>query len=249
MGYSGRVLLSSLSLSGLALLLVVFLLLTSQVTMALMPVVGIGGVYAEIDYFEGNDGTMYPNIDEWGSPATDTPECEAIPMLVIELQDGVVERFDIRKDIELPHLDDRWMSLRIEQPFGASIDLDEISFYTTQLAADSLLVRNIRAEESNFGGKWGSDSGEFVLEGGQDTASWEPGLEASNVEVWLHAVTGQGITFESTSSFNPAINVELEYPTTSELESYYDGRLGYNEPSFGMDREDYFGCTPTEQFN
>lgn len=249
MAYSGRTLAISISLSTASFLLVLFLVLTSQVAMALLPVVGVGGVYAEIDYFEGNDGTMYPNIDEAGSPATDTPACEALPMLVIQLQDGVVERFDIRKDIRLPHLEDRWMSLRIEQPFGASISLDEISFYTTQLAADSLLVRNINVQESNTGGKWGPDSGEFVLEGGQDTGSTTPGLEAENVEVWLHAVTGQGITFESTSSFNPAINVELEYPTTSQLQNYYDGRLGYNDPTFGMDREDYFGCTPEQQFN
>lgn len=252
MGHSRRRLSATFLLSVVAVSLLIFLILSSHVAMALMPVVGIGGIYAEIDSFEGNDGYVYPEYTDGTSffdpVGTDTPACEQIPMLVIELEDGEVNNFDIRKDIELPHLGDRWMSVRIEQGFGGQIELDSLSIYTTQLAADSLLVRNIQLEESSTGGKFGPNSGEFTLEGGQDTGSFTPGLEAEGVEAWIHATTGQGITFQDTTGVL-GLEIELEYPTTSELESYYDGRLGYDTWGVVQNRESYMGCTPTEQFN
>lgn len=249
MGHSKRRLVAAVISSSVAVSLLVFLILSSHVAMALMPVVGIGGVYGQIDSFEGNDGYVYPEYTDGSSfpVATDTPACEQIPMLVVELEDGEVNNFDIRKDIELPHLSDRWMSIRIEQGFGGSIELDSLQIYTTQLAADSLLVRNIQLEEQGHGGKFGPNSGEFTLEGGQDTSSFTPGLEADGVEIWLHAVTGQGITFQDDTGVL-GLDIDIEYPTTSELESYYDGRLGYDTWGVVQNREDYMGCTPDEQY-
>lgn len=249
MEYSYSRLAASLVSSIVVVILLLTLVLSSQVAVALLPVLGVGGIYGEIESFDGNDGTVYPEYtDGIGSPvATDTESCEQIPMLVIELEDGTVENFDIRKDIELPHLTDRWMSIRIEQEDTGQIQLDSLQIYTTQLAADSLLIRNIELEESNFGGKFGPNSGEFVLEGGQDTGALTPGIEASGVEAWAHAVTGDGITIEDTAG-GLGIGIELEFPTTSQISDFYDNRLGYDGAPVD-NREDYFGCTPTEQFN
>ena len=236
--------------------------MSSQIAVALMPVLGIGGFYVEADSFEGEGGVVYPEKTDFASPvATDTPSCEERPMIVIELDEANVDRFDIRKDIELPHLTNRWMSIRIEQPFGSTISGDQLSLYTTQLQANDFTIRNIIMREAgpngNSNDKWGPESGEFYLEGGDGVTNpaQNPGIEASGVEAWIHGVTGQQITFESAYSSYSAINVELEYPTETELESWYedDDRLGYGDPpdtnpdAFGYQRthrDNYFDCVP-----
>jgi hypothetical protein len=187
----------------------IFTLMSTQLAMAALPltdVVGIGGLYLNADSFTGKNAQVYPvkgtGIDGPSEPVdADTPVCKQRPMLAITLNDANVQGFEVRKDLKLPHLAERWMTIELDQPFG-SIDANNITFYTTQLEVDTLTLRNVLIREGRpeEGGqdpaiaprnqdlteitnkKWGPYSGEFYLEGGNTTENGPPGLNASDAQ-------------------------------------------------------------------
>jgi hypothetical protein len=247
---------ASLALSAVFLFGLIFLILSSTVVMGLLPTLGIGGVYVEGETFFGNDGTVYPASNQY----TDTPAetCDERPMLAIELQDAIIQGFTFRKDVKLPFIPNRWMSISIVQPSAgtgdsAVIDANTITLYTTQLEGQSLLIRNIDLREGASNDKFGPNSGELLLEGGAnvegscqvgDTSGC--GIEATDINGWVHAVTGDGVLFDSRSQDN-AIEVDLSYPTTAEVRDYYEGTFSYNIPDSrgnSYDRNQYFSCVP-----
>jgi len=244
--------------------------------MALMPVLGTGGVYAEATLLEADQGAIYPEYEDDSSNynqiiGTTTPECGGvdggIPMLVVAL-DGEARAlgFFLRKDIQIPFIEERFLSVKIGENNRVGLTGDNLKLFTSQLGGDSLLFRNVRANEGGPGGgsteKWGSNSGEFYFEGGQGTDPTVPGLKARNITAWLHGTTGQQITLEADGG---PVNIDVVFPTRTELFNYYaDNRFGYaledQNPDFTLndftdDRverglEDggggYFACDPSE---
>ena len=259
----------------------ILLVLSSQIAMAVLPladVVGVGGLYLSADSFQGQGAEVYPvrgqDVGSGSGVDADTPVCLQRPMLAIELDTAEVTGFSARKDLQLPHLEDRWMTINISQTDSASGDGkiygDQITFYTTQLQVGQLDIRNIVIRESqpgpgttdtarvnprnqNIGAnnnptteKFGPYSGEFYIEGGN--APNKPGLNATGAEAWLHAVTGQGITFNTTLSSLSGIDLDVSFPTNSEVQSYYNDKLGYtgDESASQYNRDNYFDCVPVE---
>lgn len=247
----------SFFLSVVTVSVVVALVLTSQISMALMPVLGVGGLYVQADVLGGNDGTIYPEHGGiTGDPHTTTPGCDSHrPMIVFELGDAIVDGFEIRKDLRVPHLD-RYMSITIDEPDGFLVG-DTLSVYLTQLEADYLELVNIELYEGGpdgtGGSPWGEESSVFRMEGGFNTDDNTFGVVAVDAEFWAHAMTGEQIAFVADEG--STINVELEYLTSSELNDYYYDRLGYNLPEYPdyqnpqhpaqvTDRDEYFTCNP-----
>jgi hypothetical protein len=97
--------------------------MSSFITAALLPTLGVGGFYAEAEFFLGEGGKVFPQkgdtADTEGAPFahgdTDTAACQDRPMLVIQIQKAYVFGFTIYKDIELPGTD-RYLTLNIRQP-------------------------------------------------------------------------------------------------------------------------------------
>lgn len=250
MGYSTHRFGAVFVLSGLAIAFMIYLILSSQITMALMPVLGTGGLYAEADFLEADQGTIYPEYEDdnsnYNQPiGTTTPECGGvsggIPMMVVEL-DGEARGigFFFRKDVQLPFIQERFMSLKIGENNRVAITGNNLKLFTSQLGGDSLLLRNVRANEGGPGGgsteKWGANSGEFYLEGGQGTDPTVPGVKARDITAWLHGATGQQITLEGDGG---PVNINVTFPTRTELFNYYaDNRFGYNledqNPDFSL---------------
>jgi hypothetical protein len=160
MAYNRLRLAVSLSFS-IGTLVLVVMLITSQLAVAALPLMdatGIGGIFLQASSFEGNDAKVYPvqgtGIDTEEPIDADTPVCEQRPMIAIELGDAFIEGFNARKDIQLPHLQDRWMSIEISQPDTGQIDATpdgNITLYTTQLQADELIIRNVLIREGQPG--------------------------------------------------------------------------------------------------
>jgi hypothetical protein len=198
-------------------------------------------------------------------------------MIVFDLQNAEIRGTSLRKDIRLPFLSNRYMSLRITQPSdinsgqSAALVAQNVKLFITQLEADRLLIRNIELREGGPNGnqrfaggdKWGPTSGELYIEGGQTSGTQDPdgtpgsevnGLEATNIEAWIHGIEGQQISFVSRDQPR-ALDLSLEFPTYSEVAQYYDGRLGFNLPEYpnqqnpeypfqDTERESYFNCNP-----
>jgi hypothetical protein len=255
----------------------VFLLLFStQIVMAafpLMDVVGVGGFYLEAEEFTGEEAEVYPVEGDKTGPTgpadPDTPVCENRPMMAIELNTAFVDGFVARKDLQLPHLEDRWMSIEISQPTGGQIDANRVTFFVTQLGVDDLTIRNViirEAQDPNnpraeprfmnpsdvSNQKFGPNSNEFYIEGG-NSAQGKVGLSAVGAEAWLHAVTAQSVEFSNTQGVG--IEVDISFPTNTGVENFYEdnSRLGYDEEfkggGFGVDRDAndrYFDCLPVE---
>lgn len=247
MGYTTRRLVTSLALSVAATSLVVYLVLSSQIAMALMPVLGTGGLYAEADSIVGNTGTVYPEYEDdntnYNQPVgTTTPECGGssggIPMLVIEL-DGQARGlgFFFRKDIQVPFIQERFLSVTIGENSNVGISGNNLKLFTSQLGGDELLIRNARVNEGgpqgNGIGKWGSDSEEFYLKGGLGTDQTVPGLKATDISAWLHAATGQQVALETGGG---PVDIQVKFPTRAELYDFYSDRSA--PARFGYDLED-----------
>jgi len=235
--------------------LLIYLVVSSMVTMALLPALGIGGLYAEADSLQGSVGTVYPDyqgtgnaagITDFGEPysvdiSTTTPTCGdgGIPMLVIELDgQAKAEDFTFRKDIKVPFLDDGWMVISIKDP-AITLSGENLKIFATQISGDYIEIRNIRAIEggvndltSESDDTWGPNSGQFVLQGGQDTQPNVPGLRAEKIQAWIHGATGERITLETPPG--QFVNASIQYQTTAEVESFYDG----SDPKLGFDLED-----------
>ena len=230
--------------------LVIYLIMSSLIVAALIPVTGVGGLFVEAESLEAQTGLVYPQYEPDNTQfseviGTSTPSCEdGIPMLVVEL-DGEARAlgFYFRKDVELPFLSNRFLSVEIgessdvENPDRVALSGDELKLFTSQLGGESLLLRNIRVQEGTSNDKWGPESGEIILEGGQQTAERIPGIEASNVAAWLHGATGQRVTIEPQQS---DLNFQISYPTTQEVSDFYRGSAATNE-KFGYDLPDEGG--------
>jgi hypothetical protein len=238
---------SVLSVTSLGLIL--YLVLSSQVALALMPVLGTGGLYAEADTLTGDVGTVYPEYQDdntnYNQPVgTTTPECGGssggIPMLVVEL-DGQARGlgFYFRKDVQIPFIQERFMSIQIGKDQSVGISGQNLKLFVSQLGGDELLIRNARVNEGGPGGsgdgKWGSQSEEFYLKGGLGTDPTVPGLRATRVSAWLHAATGEQITLETAEG---PLDIQVSYPTRSELYDFYSDRSGPTRFGYGRQLTD-----------
>ena len=152
-------------------------------------------------------------------------------MLVVELNgEARALGFFFRKDVQIPFIQERFMSIKIGEANPVALSGDNIKLFTSQLGGDSLLLRNARVNEGGPGGgsteKWGANSGEFYLEGGQGTDPTVPGIKAQSVSAWLHGATGQQITLEGEGG---PVNINVTFPTRTQLFNYYaDNKFGYD---------------------
>lgn len=230
----------------------IFLILSSQVAMATFPVVGIGGLFLTADTFDGEDAIVYPEkgtIDESRGVVTDTMACQERPMLVFDLQGAEATNYALYKDIRVPYFQDEWVTIQIVEENGGVIDASNIQLYTTQLEADTLDVDNIRLAEGGPGAgrsdeKFGPNSGEFILQGdplGQ-TPDGDNNLRTTNVKAWLHAILGQQLVLQGGA--DGFVDIELRYLTTSDIQNRYDS-IGIDSlDRQGRSREGYFDCLP-----
>jgi hypothetical protein len=200
-------------------------------------------------------------------------------MLAIQLKDGdpsdptpdaaSIDGFLLRKDISIPFIPQRYVTVEIEEQ-NAQITGNGITLYTTQLYTDDLTLVNVEVTEGEGTQKWGPNSGELIIRGGQNTAPGTDGIRASeepteSVEAWIHGLSGQGVTFDSPES--SSIEIRIEYPTQTEVNNFYstgtedgtgnDPRLGYgnegnrpwnpgdsNPEASVPNRNEYFQCGP-----
>jgi hypothetical protein len=247
MGYSIRKFVASLSGFTLAVALLTFFIFSSQVTLAILPVVGTGGVFLQADSFNGENGVVYPQYGQlspdYPNKNTDTAGCQQRPMLVFQLDAARVDGYTIFKDIKLPYFDERWMSIAIDQSDGSlEAQNGQIKIFTTQLEAGSLALDNVDIKEQNNGEVWGPNSGEFLLRGDPQDSVSGTDLRATGVTAWVHAITGQQINFNSPTG----ITFDVQYNTTSEIQSRYDN-LGILDSSIDKaKRENYFDCLPAQ---
>lgn len=260
MSYDNRKMYSSFLFSALMLGFLIYLIGSSMIAMSLMPALGAGGLYAEVDSIQGDVGTVYPEYQGDGTgfgdldgtsrqdyevPITTTvPTCGAdgIPMLVVELDgQASAEGFTFRKDVRLPFIDNRWMVIQIRD---VTISGSNLKIFTTQLAGQFLRIRNARVVEGGIedpdvesDDTWGPDSSQFVIQGGQDTLPNIPGLEGQDISAWIHGATGQRVTLETPPG--DLLSVDINYNTTEQVISYYDGTAGPDEdPKLGYDLQD-----------
>lgn len=229
----------------------VFLILSAQIAMATLPVVGMGGMFLTADSFNGNDAIVYPEkgtIDEERDVVTDTTACEERPMLVFDLGGAEAENFALYKDIEVPYFDEQWLTIQIIEEDGGSIEAENAQLYVTQLEADLLEVDNVRLAEAGpdpdvrSTDKFGPESGEFILDGDPEgtTPAGEDNLRSTNAKAWLHALTGQSVTIEGDGG--GFVNIETEFVDNDDLLNRYD-QVGMDSLEI-TEREDYFDCLP-----
>ncbi len=246
----------SFAVAFVVVMVLLYLILTSQIAVALMPALGAGGLYAEASFLEAQQGTVYPeyqggqslvDFDAYEVDITTTvPACgdDGIPMLVLDL-DGEARAvgFEFRKDLQLPFADERWMVIEIREP-PVTISGDNLKIFTTQMAGSYLEIKNARVieggiedmdEESNT--QWGPDSDQFVIKGGMDTGGNVPGLRAQDVQAWMHGATGERVTLETPPQAR--INIDISYQTTQEVRGFYTGDAGPGtDPKLGFDLQD-----------
>ena len=259
MSYNRAKLGTSFLFSTIVLAFLIYLISSSMVAMSLMPALGAGGLYAQVDSIEGDVGTVYPeyqgdgtgfgNLDgtgraDYAVPITTTvPSCgdDGIPMLVVEL-DGQAraDGFSFRKDVRLPFINDRWMVIQIND---VTISGSNLKIFTTQLAGQFLRIRNARVVEGGIedpniesDDTWGPDSSQFVIQGGQDTRPNIPGLEGQDIQAWIHGATGERITLEADEG--GFVNVDISYNTTNQVMGFYDGTAPGEDAKLGFDLQD-----------
>lgn len=242
MSYSKDRFTATFALTVLGTAALIFLILSSQIAVAALPVVGMGGILLSADDFQGNNGKVYPQYGQTQGPShgiTDTARCKQRPMLVFELDQASVNGYQIYKDVQIPYFEDRWLSVTVDQPSNSISSPETIKIYTTQLTADQLSLINVQMREGTSSNKWGPNSGEFILEGDPGN-NVNPDLFATNVVTWVHALTGQQVTLEGTAA-NP-VEIDIQYNTTADLRSRYNN-LGILDTS-QVRRPNYFDCLP-----
>jgi len=242
MGYSKGRFAGTFTFTTALVLTLLFLIFFGQVAMGVLPVVGIGGVLLQADSFEGNNGLVFPQYGQSAPPShgvTDTSNCQRRPMLVFQLDGATVNGYKVFKDIQLPYLSDQWMTIKVDQPTN-SIQGNQIRIYTTQLAAGTLELDNVEISEGESQNKWGPNSGEFLLKGDPNQNVGPTDLRAMDITTWVHAITGQSVTF--TGSASDPVEIDIQFNTTSELDTRYssEGVLNPTETS----RENYMDCLP-----
>lgn len=239
---------------------VLALLVSANIVTAYIPVVGVGGLYAAGNEVTGNTATIYPEYTTTTSgvlPVTDSPadECEFMPLLAFNLETARVNGTSFRKDIELPFLTDRFMSINVTQPKSAGGDpafmkAEQLTIFITQLRAQRMVMRNIEMREAGPNGnqnaagdpKWGNKSGEVWIRGGNVTGTQIPsdsnfpgyteaGTIVFDLEMWVHGMQGEVVSFESGDQAS-AVDIDLEFPTEGELDKWYEGKLGYDLPEY-----------------
>jgi hypothetical protein len=247
MSYSPTRFLASFGVFTASIVLLVFLVLSSQITMAVLPAVGMGGVFLDAQTFRGENAVAYPQYgqlsSEYPDKVTDTATCKQRPVLALRINDATVDGYSVFKDIKLPFFEDQWMSVTIKQPQGSitTPQTGTVTIFATQLQVDSLKVDNVKISEGNSGPrseKWGPNSGEFLLEGDPSDNVTGDDIDASGIKVWTHAITGDRINFNSPNGFT----LEVDYNTTSDLQARYDN-MGLLQ-NVDVQRENYFDCLP-----
>jgi hypothetical protein len=240
----------------------------SQIAVSLLPVLGIGGFFIDIRFFQGNNGLIYPEKQPEGLGTTplhgdtDTSECESVPMLVFQLDQAKVYGYSIFKDIELP-FSNRWMTINIRQPADPSdnfeslvdnpedevlpsevesafLDASQIKFYTSQFAADSLELVNAEIAEGEAVNSrdWGPQSNELRFIG-DPTGDAEPiDIRANNITLWAHAATGQTIVLNKNNQRTP-IEFDVSYPTEQDISDRYDRRALIDSPDANSEQSTY----------
>jgi len=247
MGYSPRKFATSLSAFAVLAALLVFFILSSQVGVAILPVVGMGGVFLQADEFNGENGVVYPQYgqlsSEYPEKTTDTANCKQRPMLAFQLDAASVNGYTIFKDIKLPYFDQRWMSVAIDQSDGSlEAQNGQIKIFTTQLQAGTLELDNVEIAEQSNGQVWGPNSGEFLLKGDPQDSVAGTDLRATDVKAWVHAITGQQINFRSPSG----ITFDVQYNTTTEIQQRYENIGIFGGSTNRAKRENYFDCLPAQ---
>lgn len=130
-----------------------YLIASSVVSAATLPIVGIGGFFITAETLTGENSVIYPQM---GSPtnssiATESVACEQRPMLAINVNQGVITNYRIFKDIELPFVSNRWMSIVVDETDGGQlVSSREITIFNTQLEADWLNITNVELTEGGM---------------------------------------------------------------------------------------------------
>lgn len=247
MSHRKRLFTVSFAAASVLLLALIALVLLSQVAVALLPVLGIGGVMLDADDFNGEEGAMYPQkgqLADHHDRVTDTAACEERPMLVLDLKTARINGYRVFKDIELPFYDDWWMTIHIDQPTG-TIEAEAAKIYVTQLQVDEFVLDNVEVRTAGPDGtstdKWGSESGEFIMRGDPqgDTPEGEEDLFAEGATAWLHALTGEQVTFVAGDE---PVELGLTFQDSDDIQERYDD-MGLLEIE-DKHREDYFDCLP-----
>lgn len=238
------------STATVATVALIFLVVSSQVAVAVLPVVGIGGLLLTADEFTGQDATVYPEkgqLENAPDSVTDTVACEERPMLVFDLQGASAQNFALYKDIQVPYFTDQWATIKIVETNGGSLDANNVQIYTTQLEASSLNITNIRLAEAGPNPnvrsteKFGPNSGEFILQGDpESTATQGDNLVSKDIKTWVHAITGQSVVIQGDTG--GLVNIELDYVTTADIQNRYDN-IGMDTAEIS-NRENYFDCLP-----
>lgn len=215
-----------------AVALLFYLVVAQQLAVAIVPVVGIGGVYLQADEFRGDKGLIYPEEVE-------TAECEQRPVIVIDFQDAKIQGMSAYKDIKLPHLTDRWMTVQLTQPSTASVRGTDAKIYASEFSADFLRAWNSRVSEGGGWTNYGPGSDEFLLEADPNDNTF-PDLKALNMEAWVHKITVGNLRMFGGSGDVRTVSINITFPTTSELRSDRSTALMHNN----FNREGYFDCLP-----
>lgn len=246
MSYSKGRFAGVLSISTAVVLVMLVLIFFMQVAVGLLPVVGVGGILLQADSFKGNNGLIYPQYGQTAPPShgvTDTSNCMNRPMLVFQLDGATVNGYQVYKDVKLPYFEDQWMTVRIDQATN-SIEGNQIRIFTTQLAADRLALDNVEISEGESQNKWGPQSGEFLMKGDPKGNVDPVDLNATGVTTWVHAITGQSVSFVGES--NDLVTIDVWINSTTDLENRYstEGILDDAETK----RENYFDCIPGRSY-
>lgn len=249
MGYSKGKTTTAFFLSTVILVGFVSFFVLSQVAVALLPVLGIGGIMLNADSFDGENGTVYPQkgeLAEHPDRVTDTVECEERPMIVFDLDRARVDSYQVFKDIKLPYFEDWWMTVVIDQPEG-SIEATSAQIFTTQIQIEELELINVEIREAGPDGestdKWGPESGEFLMRGDPQgsTPAGEEDLFASGAVGWLHALTAEEVRFVGGAE---PVELELSFQDSDDIQERYE-EIGLLDVG-GIERDDYFDCLPVQ---
>lgn len=231
----------------------VLLIASSQVAVGLFPVVGIGGMVMDADAFDGRGVDVYPvkgDIPGTTDSVTDTTACEERPMVAFSLQGAVAQDYALYKDIRVPYFSDQWVTIKLVETDGGTVQGESLTLYTTQMFADTATFTNVRLAEggpdptTRSTEKFGPRSGEFLLtvDPEDSTAPDANDLQTTGVTAWIHAMTGEQVTF--TGNTSGLINLQVDHVSTSDIESRYSN-LAAAEHLNVSGRRGYFDCLPT----